>query len=65
MNEEVASLCGIFKRPKTFAISLNTHGLPAEKADQLIAEVQQNTGVYTSDIVRYGAQGFFSALAKS
>lgn len=65
MNEEVASLCGIFERPKTFAISLNTYGLPAEKADQLIAEVQQNTGIFTSDIVRYGAQGFFSALAKS
>lgn len=65
MNEEVASLCGVFNRPKTFAISLNTHGLSAQKADQLIEEVQHSTGIFTSDIVRYGAQGYFTALEKS
>ncbi len=55
LYETVASVYGTFGDVKVKAIALNTFHLELEEAQQAIALVQAQTGLFCSDVVRFGA----------
>ncbi len=62
LNEDLASACGTFTRPKTVGIALKTAHLPEEEAKAAIAELENETGLPVADVVRYGAEKLGRAL---
>jgi uncharacterized NAD-dependent epimerase/dehydratase family protein len=52
MHEELVSLV---KPSKVVGISLNTYNLTEEKSRSLINDIQKNTGLPTTDPIKYGA----------
>jgi uncharacterized NAD-dependent epimerase/dehydratase family protein len=56
LNEDLASACGTFPRPKTIGIALKTAHLTDEEAKAAIAELENETGLPVTDVVRYGAE---------
>ena len=55
LYEDLAAACGVFRRPTTLAIALNTHGLNDDDARREIARIEDDSGIHTTDVVRYGA----------
>lgn len=62
LYEDMAEACGAFPRPKTFAVALNTDGLEEGCAREAIRTVWAETGLPTTDPVRYGARVIADAL---
>jgi len=66
------NLVSFVKPSKVVGISLNTYNLPEEKSRSLINDIQKNTGLPTSDPIRYGTDSvtdgilsYFSNYKKS
>lgn len=62
LYESVASVGGRFPAGKVAAISLNTGDLTEAEAQAVIARIQMETGLPTTDPVRYGAAPLLDAL---
>jgi uncharacterized NAD-dependent epimerase/dehydratase family protein len=62
LYESVASVCGRFPAGKVAGISLNTGDCSDEEARATIARTQQETGLPTTDPVRFGAAPLLDAL---
>jgi uncharacterized NAD-dependent epimerase/dehydratase family protein len=60
--EMTASAGGCFGEVKIKGISLNTFHLSPEAATAAIETVTQETGLFCTDAVRFGAQGLLSAI---
>ncbi len=56
LNEDLASACGTYPRPKTIGIALKTAHLSDEEAKAAIADLEEQTGLPVTDVVRYGAE---------
>lgn len=56
LYEELGSALGTFPRPKTAAICLNTGGLSEEEARGHVERTEAETGLPTTDPVRYGME---------
>ena len=56
LNEDLASTLGTFPRPKTIGIALKTSHLSDEDARSAIANLEDETGLPVTDVVRYGAE---------
>ncbi len=56
LNEDLASACGTFPRPKTIGIALKTAHLSEQEARAAIAELEQQTGLPVEDVVRFGSE---------
>lgn len=56
LNEDLASACGTYPRPKTLGIALKTAHLSDEEARAAIADLEDETGLPVTDVVRYGAE---------
>ncbi len=56
LNEAVAHVCGSQTHAKTIAVALNTIGLTDSEAKNKISDVKKNTGLPTTDVVRYGTE---------
>ncbi len=55
LYEDVAAMQGLYPRPKTIAIALDTSELNEGQALRHIKSIQQETGIFTTDVVRFGA----------
>jgi uncharacterized NAD-dependent epimerase/dehydratase family protein len=55
LYEDLAATCGIFPRPRTAGIALNTGHLPLPEAEHCIQETKDETGLPVTDVLRYGA----------
>lgn len=62
LNEAVATVCGSQTKPKTTGIALNTVGLNEEEAEKKITEVENLTGLSSTDVVRFGVEKLVSAV---
>jgi len=56
LNEDLASTCGTYTRPKTIGIALKTAHLSDTDAQAAIADLEDETGLPVTDVVRYGAE---------
>lgn len=59
------SLCAGVKPAKVIGISLNTSSLSEEEARRAINEARTQTGLPADDLVRFGAEAFYDAIAGS
>jgi uncharacterized NAD-dependent epimerase/dehydratase family protein len=62
LYEDMASVCGIFPRPRTAGIALNTSHLSDSEAHEAIRSTAQETGVPTTDPVRFGPDALINSL---
>jgi uncharacterized NAD-dependent epimerase/dehydratase family protein len=62
LYEAVASVAGALELVQVKAIALNTFGMDADTATQVISETQQLTGLPCTDAVRFGADVLLSAI---
>jgi uncharacterized NAD-dependent epimerase/dehydratase family protein len=62
LYEEVAEACGLFPRPRTAAICLNTWHMGDEEAADWVRRVEEDTGLPTTDPVRFGAGRALDAI---
>jgi uncharacterized NAD-dependent epimerase/dehydratase family protein len=60
--EDVSSACGTYKRAKTVGIALDTRSMGEEQALREIETTQQQTGLPTTDVMRFGCECLLDAL---
>ncbi|MCH7904196.1 MAG: DUF1611 domain-containing protein [Armatimonadetes bacterium] len=60
--EDLAEVCGVFRRPVTAAICLNTSHLPEKDAERVLRETEREVGMPVCDAVRFGAERILDAL---
>jgi uncharacterized NAD-dependent epimerase/dehydratase family protein len=51
------------KPAKVIGIALNTHGMSDQEARAEIERAREQTGLPADDVVRFGSQGFYAAIA--
>jgi len=56
LNEAVAGVCGSLTPAKTIGVALNTYGMSDAEADRKIKEVEAETGLPTTDVIRFGPE---------
>lgn len=56
LNEALAGVCGSLTQAKTIGVALNTYGMTDEEASRKIKEVEDETGIPTTDVIRYGPE---------
>ena len=55
LNEQVVSVVGTFPKAKVVGIAVNTSKLDEDDAQKYIQQLEQETGLPTTDVIRYGA----------
>jgi len=65
LNEDLVSVCGTYKKAKVVGIALNTYHLSKEEAIKEIDHIQAQTGILTTDFVRFGADKIWDLIKKS
>ena len=56
-------LCSNVKPAQVIGVALNTHGLDESAASPAIAAAREQTGLPCDDLVRFGPDAFYAALA--
>jgi len=62
LYEDLASACGVFDRPRTVAVAVNTHGLSDEESARSIDDISRLTGLPCADPVRHGPAALLDAI---
>jgi len=62
LNENLASVLGTYPKAKVIGVALNTTLMSEQKAKEVIKNVEKETGIPTTDVVRYGGERIFSSL---
>jgi len=62
LNEAVATVCGIQTMAKALGIAVNTVGMTTEEAKAKILAINAETGLPTTDVVRFGTEPLINAL---
>jgi uncharacterized NAD-dependent epimerase/dehydratase family protein len=62
LHEDLAEACGVFGRPKSVGVALNTSHLGEAEAWAAIRRVEAETGLPCTDPVRFGADLFVDRL---
>ena len=62
LYEDLAEACGVFGRPTTVAVALNTAHMEPEQARRAVEEIETETGWPATDPVRFGAEPILDAL---
>ena len=62
LNESLASVIGTYPKAKVIGVALNTALMSEEKAKEAITNVENETGIPATDVVRYGGDKIFSLL---
>ncbi|NEQ46263.1 MAG: DUF1611 domain-containing protein [Leptolyngbya sp. SIOISBB] len=62
LYEAIATAGGCFTQAKTVGIALNTYGFDEVTAQEAIAKVGQETGLPTTDVIRFGAEPLMEAI---
>ena len=55
LYEDLAATAGVFPRPRTLGIALNTAHMTAEEAAREVEQVAGETGLPVTDVIRFGA----------
>ncbi len=62
LYEDLATACGIFPRPMTVGVALNTSHLDADESVKAVSELENELGKPCSDVVREGGSKLFEAV---
>ena len=62
LNEQVASVIGTYPKAKVLGIALNTIKISDNEALEIIKKVEENTGLPSTDVIRYGGDKIFDQL---
>jgi|TARA_E500000178_G_scaffold89661_1_gene88587 uncharacterized NAD-dependent epimerase/dehydratase family protein len=62
LNEDLASVIGTYSKPKVIGVALNTTMMTDKVAKEFIKKTERDTGLPSTDIVRYGGDKIFSQL---
>jgi uncharacterized NAD-dependent epimerase/dehydratase family protein len=62
LYEDLAEACGAFRRPKTAAVALDTRACTCEEAKEAIRKTEEETGLPTTDPVRFGPEKLLDAV---
>ena len=60
--EDLGAACGVFPRPVTVGVALNTSALDEAAARTACAETAEATGLVCTDPVRFGAEALLEAV---
>ena len=62
LNEQVASVIGTYPKAKVLGVALNTIKMSDNEALEIIKKVEENTGLPSTDVIRYGGDKIFNEL---
>lgn len=62
LNEQLASVIGTYPESKVVGIALNTNLMSEKSARKFIKKVEKETGLPSTDVVRFGGDKIFSQL---
>ena len=62
LNEQVASVIGTYPKAKVIGVALNTIQMENNEALEMIKKVEENTGLPSTDVIRYGGDKIFNEL---
>ncbi len=62
LNEQLASVIGTYPESKVVGIALNTNLMSEKSAMKFIKKVEKDTGLPSTDVVRFGGDKIFSQL---
>ena len=62
LNEQVASVIGTYPDAKVIGVALNTVQMENNEALEMIKKVEENTGLPSTDVIRYGGDKIFDEL---
>ena len=62
LNEQVASVIGTYPKAKVLGVALNTIKMSDNEALEIIKKVEENTGLPSTDVIRYGGDKIFDQL---
>ena len=64
LNEQLASVIGTYPNAKVLGVALNTIEMENNEALEMIKKVEENTGLPSTDVIRYGGEKIFDELLK-
>ena len=64
LYEDVAEACGLFPRPRTAGVALDTSALDDAAAAEWIRRIQDETNLPTTDVVRFGCEELLDSLLR-
>ena len=64
LNEALTGVCGSLTKAKTIGIALNTFGMTDEEAQREVEKYENETGLPTTDVIRFGAEKIGKELLK-
>ena len=62
LNEQLASVIGTYPESKVVGIALNTNLMSEKSAREFIKKVEKDTGLPSTDVLRFGGDKIFSQL---
>ena len=62
LNEQLASVIGTYPNAKVLGVALNTIEMENNEALKMIKKVEENTGLPSTDVIRYGGDKIFDKL---
>ena len=62
LNESLASTCGTYGAPKVIGIALNTSKLPRAESLNYILQLEEQTGLPVTDVIRFGVDKIVQQL---
>jgi len=62
LNEQVATVIGTYPMAKVLGVALNTIKMSDNEALEIIKKVEENTGLPSTDVIRYGGDKIFDQL---
>ena len=62
LNEQLASVIGTYPNAKVIGVALNTIQMDDNEAVEMIKKVEANTGLPSTDVIRYGGDKIFDKL---
>lgn len=65
LNEALTGVCGSLTEARCVGVALNTFGMPEHAARKKIEDIENDTGLPCTDVVRYGADKLCNALLKN
>ena len=64
LNEQLSSVIDTYPNAKVIGVALNTVQMENDDALEIIKKVEANTGLPSTDVIRYGGDKIFNQLLK-
>ena len=62
LNEKLSSVIGTYPKAKVIGVALNTSMMNEKEANQIINKIEKDTGLPSTDVIRYGGEKIFKEL---